>query len=76
MKLSLAGSSCALALALCTAGPAAAQDVTFSGTLVDAWSNPFPELTPGTPFAGCYTVNLATPDYNGLDWVGDYGHCC
>ena len=64
MKLSLARSSCALALALCTAGPAVAQDVTFTftGTLTESWTSPFPELTPGTPFAGCYTVNLATPD--------------
>lgn len=76
MKLSLARSSCALALALCTAGSAAAQDVTFAftGTLTDAWISPFPELTPGTPFAGCYTVNLATPDMNELDWVSDYWH--
>ena len=31
-------------------------------------------MTPGTPFAGCYTVNLATPDSNGADWVADYWH--
>ena len=76
MKLSLARSSCALALALCTAGPAVAQDVTFTftGTLTESWTSPFPELTPGTPFAGCYTVNLSTPDMNGADWVADYWH--
>jgi len=76
MKLSFAGPSCALALALCTAAPAAAQDVTFAftGTLVSADNSPFPDLTPGTPFAGCYTVNLSTPDSNEPDWVADYWH--
>ncbi len=76
MKLSLARSSCALALALCTAGPALAQDVTFAftGTLTYVDRSPFPELTTGTPFAGCYTVNLATEDSNGADWVSDYWH--
>jgi hypothetical protein len=76
MTLSLARTSCVLSLALCTAGPAAAQDVTFAftGTLTYVDRSPFPELTTGTPFAGCYTVNLATQDSNGLDWVSDYWH--
>jgi hypothetical protein len=76
MKLSLARSSCVVALALCTAGPAAAQDVTFAftGTLTYVDRSPFPELNPGTPFAGCYTINLGTPDSYGLDWVSDYWH--
>jgi hypothetical protein len=76
MKVSPARTACAVALTLCTAGSAAAQDVTFTftGTLTESWINPFPELTAGTPFAGCYTVNLATPDSNDLDWVGDFWH--
>ena len=76
MKLSLARSSCALALALCTAGPALAQDVTFTftGTLTYVARKPVSRADPGTPFAGCYTVNLATPESNGADWVADYWH--
>ena len=76
MKLLLAGPSCALALAMCTAGPAAAQDVTFTftGTLTAADNSPFPELAAGTPFTGSYTMSLASPDQNPLAQIGDYWH--
>jgi hypothetical protein len=76
MKLSLARHSCVAAMALCTVAPAAAQDVTFAftGTLTTVDRSPFADLAPGAPFAGCYTVNLATPDSNEFDWVADYWH--
>ena len=77
MKLSLARSSCALAL-----GPVHGRLRGRTGRhlhihwapLTATWTNPFPDLTPGTPFTGCYTFNLATPDINQLDWVSDYWH--
>jgi hypothetical protein len=76
MKLSFVRTSCAVTLALCTAGPAAAQDVTFAftGTLTTVDRSPFADLNAGTPFTGCYTINLATPDSNDPDWVADYWH--
>jgi len=34
----------------------------------------FPDVVPGTPFAGIYTFNPQTLDDNSLDGVGDYWH--
>lgn len=43
-------------------------------TLTTVDRSPFADLNPGTPFAGCYTVNLGTSDSNEFDWVADYWH--
>jgi hypothetical protein len=76
MKLSLARSTCALALTLACAGVAAAQDVTYSftGRLTYVQNSPFADIGVDTPLAGCYTINLNTPDTNDMPMVGDYWH--
>jgi opacity protein-like surface antigen len=66
--------ACAFMLAVAAAAPAAAQDVTFkfSGTLSYVDRSPFPDITEGTPFTGCYTFNLSAPNEGSISSVGDY----
>ena len=76
MQISLAWPTCAAALTLGLAVPAAAQDVTFAFTgILTATDNcPYPDLTPGTPFSGTYTFNLLAPDTNPHPDGGNYPH--
>ena len=66
--------ACTFMLAVAAAPPAAAQAVTFkfSGTLTYVDRSPFPDITEGTPFTGCYTFNLSTPNEGSIPSVGDY----
>ena len=65
-----------IAILLCSAASAHAQDTTFrfSGQVTDVGASPFTDIGVGTPITGCYTFNLAAPDQNGLPTVGDYWH--
>ena len=76
MQISLAWPTCAAALTLGLAVPAAAQDVTFAftGILTANENSPYPELTPGTPFSGTYTFNLLAADTNPHPGGGNYPH--
>ena len=61
---------------LCFAGSAQAQETTFriSGEIHQLSGSPFPDIGPGTPFTGCYTFDLSTPNTGSVPTVGDYWH--
>ena len=65
-----------IAVLLFSAASAHAQETTFriSGQINEVYGSPFPDIGPGTPFTGCYTFDLSTPNSGSVPTVGDYFH--
>jgi hypothetical protein len=74
MTLSMVRTSLAVPLMVTLGAAAQAQPVTvsFKGTVVVTYQIPFPGIVEGTPFAGYYTFDPATPNTRATPFIGHY----